>query len=115
MTGRHAGSLRVALASHEAGRGKRYPRELKARIIEFARARREDGTSWAQIAEDLGIAFETVRRWCLAAEPATPRSMVPVRVVADGADRTVTIGSPAGYRIEGLTLREAVAVLRALG
>jgi transposase-like protein len=115
MTGRSLSTLRAALASHEAGRGKRYPRELKTRITEYARARRGDGASWAQIAGDLGIAFETLRRWCVVVEPKGSRAMVPVRVIADDADRTVTVGSPAGYRIEGITLREAVAVLRALG
>jgi transposase-like protein len=115
MTGRHASALRTALASHEAGRGKRYPAELKARIIEFARARRSEGASWAQIAADLGVAFETVRRWCLASESRSSRALVPVRIVHDTAERTVSIGSPGGYRIDGLTLHEAVTVLRALG
>lgn len=115
MTVRHVSSLRVALASHEAGRGKRYPSDLKARITEWAQGRRGEGASWAQISGDLGIAFETLRRWCLAASPKTSRAMVPVRVVADAADRTVSLASPAGYRVEGLTLQEAVAALRALG
>ena len=38
--------------------------------------------------------------------------MVPVRVVADRAERTVSVVSAGGHRIEGLTLQEAVAVLR---
>jgi hypothetical protein len=41
--------------------------------------------------------------------------MLPVRVVAERRERTVSIASEAGYRIEGLTLHEAVAALRALG
>ena len=41
--------------------------------------------------------------------------MVPVRVVADRAERTVSVVSAGGHRIEDLTLHEAVAVLRALG
>jgi hypothetical protein len=115
MIVRHASSLRAALASHEPGRGKRYPRDLKARIIEFGRARRDEGVSWERISDELGISYETVRRWCLAAESKTSRAMVPVRVVAEGTDRPVTVGSPSGYSIEGLTLQQAVAVLRALG
>jgi hypothetical protein len=115
MTARQAFSLRAALASHDAGRGKRYPRDLKARLIEFSLARRGEGASWVQISGDVGVAFETLRRWCLASEPRTSRAMVPVRVVADVADRTVSIVSGGGHRIEGLTLQEAVAVLRALG
>jgi len=51
----------------------------------------------------------------MAAAPKASRSMVPVRVVADRAERTVSIVSAGGHRIEGLSLHEAVAVLRALG
>jgi hypothetical protein len=113
MTARHASSLRAAIASHEPARGKRYPRALKARIVEFARSRRSEGASWAQISDDAGLAFETLRRWCVATEPS--RAMVPVHVVADRGERMVSVVSAGGHRIEGLTLHEAVAVLRALG
>jgi hypothetical protein len=115
MTARHASSLRAALASHEAGRGKRYPRGLKARVIEFAQSRRGEVASWVQISGDVGVAFETLRRWCLAAKPMARRAMVPVRVVADAGEPTVRVVSAAGHRIEGLTLEQAVAALRALG
>jgi transposase-like protein len=115
MTGRHVSSLRAALASHQPARGKRYSPTLKARVIEFAQSRRGEGASWEQISGDVGVAFETVRRWCLAAEAEPVRAMVPVRVVADQSDHTVSVVSAGGHRIEGLTLHEAVSVLRALG
>jgi transposase-like protein len=115
MSGRHASSLRAALADHEPARGKRYEPALKARIIEFARSRRDQGASWMQIADEIGLGFETLRRWCIAEEPRSSRAMVPVQVVAEPSDRTVRIVSASGYRIEGLTLQEAVSVLRALG
>lgn len=115
MTVRQVSSLRAALATHEPGRGKRYPAELKARIIELAQAHRREGASWVRIGADIGIAFETLRRWCLAAEVKPPRAMVPVRVVADRNERTLSVVSAGGHRVEGLTLQEAVAVLRALG
>ena len=115
MSGRHASSLRAALAYHEPARGKRYEPALKGRVIEFARSRRDQGESWVQIADEIGIAFETLRRWCVAVEPSASRAMVPVEVVAEPRDRTVSIVSAGGHRIEGLTLQEAVAVLRALG
>jgi transposase-like protein len=114
MTARHASSLRAALASHEPGRGRRYSPDLKARIIEFAQSRRGEGASWAEIAGEIGIGFETLAGWCMAAEPKT-RAMVPVRVVPDRDEVTVSVVSAGGHRIEGLTLPEAIAVLRALG
>ena len=114
MTARHASSLRAALASHEPGRGRRYSPDLKVRIIEFAQSRRGEGASWVEVASEIGIGIETLRRWCMAAEPK-PRAMVPVRVVADRHEVTVSVVSAGGHRIEGLTLPEAIAVLRALG
>lgn len=115
MTGRTATSLRAAIRSHAPARGKRYEPSLKGRIIEYARSRREAGTSWARIAEEIDFSFETLRRWCEPRTPKTSTAMLPVRVVAEGRERTVSVTSAAGYRIEDLTLREAVAVLRALG
>lgn len=41
--------------------------------------------------------------------------MVPVRVVADRDETTVSVVSAGGHRIERLTLDAAIAVLRALG
>jgi hypothetical protein len=88
---------------------------LKARIIETAQSRRSEGASWVQIAGEIGIAFETVRRWCVAAQAKPSRAMVPVRVVPERGESLVSVVSVGGHRIEGLTLQEAVAVLRALG
>ena len=115
MTSRGASSLRVALATHEPARGKRYEPALKARIIAFARSRRDNGASWVTIASEIGIAFETLRRWCIAAAPGSSRAMVAVEVVQESSERTVRIVSAGGHRIEGLTLEEAVSALRALG
>jgi hypothetical protein len=115
MTAEPLSSLRAALASHEPARGKRYPSDVKSRVIEVALSRRREGASWQRIADDVGILFETLRRWCLAAEGKPARRLVPVRIVSDSGERTVSVTSAAGHRIDGLTLQEAIAVLRALG
>jgi len=115
MTARTTSSLLAAIRSHEPARGKRYAPALKARIIEYARSRREEEASWARIAEEIGFSFETLRRWCQVRPPKASTAMVPVRVVADRRERTVSVTSAAGHRIEDLTLHDAVAVLRALG
>jgi hypothetical protein len=74
------------------------------------------GQSIRQVAAEIGMRFETVRRWAAAvALPAT--RLLPVRVIDEmrAAERTLTIIAPSGHRIEGLQLAEAVAILRALG
>jgi hypothetical protein len=42
-----------------------------------------------QVAGEIDIGFETMRRWCIA-EPRS-RAMVPVRVVADRDEVTVSV------------------------
>ena len=114
MRNRRESALRRALETHEPARGKRYDSELKKRVIAFAEAERKDGRSWAEIAKELGVAFETVRRWCIATG-AVGRMRV-VHVVAEpSAKRVVTVIAPSGYRIEGLSIDEAAALLRAVG
>jgi hypothetical protein len=78
-----------------------------------AQPRQSQDASWRQIADETGIAFETLRRCCLAAEPRASHAMVPVQAVADPSGHTVTIVSANGDRIDDLTLQEAVPVLRA--
>ena len=93
------------------GRGRRVPAALKERATTYARRRREGGASFAELAKETGLSQETLRRWCLK----TPRTaLVPVRVVSDAACGSVVVVSPNGYRLEGLDVGEAVAVLRAL-
>ena len=110
---KEAGALRRELSRLETGRGKRYPRELRERVIAYARRQREAGASWESIKAELGQRFDTVRRWCQ--EPGAPRALVPVRVVAPKPTRVVSVVSPTGFRVDGLTLMEAAALLRDVG
>jgi hypothetical protein len=108
-------SLRRALLAHRPARGKLYAPEVQADVVEFARGRRADGASWKQIATELGMRFETVRRWCERA-PGT-RPLKRIEVVDEGRATAPVrcVVSPSGHRLEGLTLQDAIAVLRALG
>ena len=114
MTNRQLRSLQEAVASHRPERGKHYSPELRERIVAFALARHDEGTSWETIASELGLATETLRAW-RSAEGRSTTAMVPVSVVEDVPSEGVRVVSPSGFRIEGLVLDEAVYVLRALG
>lgn len=89
--------------------GQRYPAELRERIIELARAMRGDGAGWDRIGAEVGVRGETLRRWCGVKRA---ERMVPVHVVADQS--AVAVVSPSGWRIEGLSLADAAALLRAM-
>ncbi len=110
--------LKRELSRHERGRDKRYPAEMKQRVVVWAQRRRAQGAAWPAIADELGLGLDTVRRWCLAAakSASAPRAMVPVRVVAEpAATRPETLVSLSGWRIDGLTGAEAAEMLRTLG
>jgi hypothetical protein len=109
--------LKRELSRGERGRGKRYSTELRGRVAAWAQSRRQIGASWVDIAQELGLGLDTVRRWCVSKKPvATGRSLLPVRVVeSPAAPSGLVVVSPNGFRVEGLTLTEAASLLRALG
>jgi len=103
-------ALRRALSRVKRGAGKRYPLALRQRAIAWCVSQRSSGATWESIAEGLGVHTATVRAWCPQVDRARMRR---VQVVDDG--RTVSVVSPSGYRVEGVTLLEATALLGKLG
>jgi transposase-like protein len=100
----------------DRGRTTAIPAEVREVLVAYALEQRERGKSWAAIAEALGVSSSGLIRWSRGAvvrcEGAVP---VEVRVEEPSADAAVTLVSPAGYRIEGLGVSTALAVLRELG
>ena len=107
--------LKRKIGRLDRGRGRRYPTELRDRIARYVAVRREFGLSWDSLSAELGIPSETMRRWLHSSEAADAPALVPVEVVDSAAEpRTVAVVSPSGWRLEGLDVAEAVAVLKAL-
>jgi hypothetical protein len=89
------------------------PADLKQRVSAWLARKRATGSTVAELASEIGLAAGTVLRW--SAEAPT-RAIVPVRVIADRAEpRAVSVISPTGFRIDGITLAEAAWLLRELG
>jgi predicted transcriptional regulator len=103
--------LRRALDRIETRRGRCVPPELKARARKWIAEQRAEGRTVSEVATELGVAAGTILRW----SNGGVRSLVPVRVVPDEILKAVVVVSPSGLRIEGLTLADAVRVLRELG
>lgn len=110
--------LRREFAARERGRGKQYPAWLRERATRWIRAQVVAGASLRAIASVLGIHAESARRWSQTggAEPAST-ALVPVEVIGDEVlpTRTVAVISPAGFRVDGLSLAEAAALMREIG
>lgn len=106
--------IRAALAAFPRKyRSQKYPGELRRRVVAFARMRQGSGMSTRAIARELGMRFETLRRWLGEAEPKSASALLPVRVTAPAVrSRSVTVVTPDGWRIEGLDAHDALALLR---
>ena len=96
-------------------RGARIPSSLRVAIAAYAGEERAAGASCRGIGERLGVSAESVRRWTVPTRVRNGGSeLVPVRVVAEAAAGRLTISSPAGYRVDGLSIFEAAELLRRL-
>src|SRR5579859_6214730 len=110
---RETALLRAELSKVERGRGKRFSRELRERVIEVGARRRAEGVSWQRIGREFGMNYETVRRWCIEKRPSALRQveMVPTELEPS---RIIILVSPSAFRAEGLPVRAAVMMLATL-
>jgi hypothetical protein len=105
------------VARVERGRGRRYPEALRERVARWAGARRQGGAKWHQLSSEIGISAESLRRWASPEVQRTP-VLVPVEVVAgaeSAMDRSLRLITRTGHRLEGLSLSDAIELVRVLG
>jgi hypothetical protein len=98
------------------GRTTRIPEDVREKVLAYAEEQRRHGVTWQEIAKVVGLSATVLTRWRSGRRPATGK-VVPVSVRDDGTGDAVTdiaVVTPAGYRLEGISLAEAVDVLRAL-
>ncbi len=83
-------------------------------MLAYARRQRAAGHSWAGIAHAVGLSAGALKNWARMPPPA--RTLVPVEVAArERPTPALVVVSPGGYRVEGLDLATASALLRTLG
>src|SRR5207237_5844729 len=109
-----AEALRREFSKLTRGHGRRYPPTLREQATTWAQRARRSGVRWHEIAETLGVNLETLRVWCRDAEGRQP-TMRRVVISEERATSVVSVVAPSGLRIEGLSLRDAIAVLEKLG
>ena len=114
----------VAIRQKIRGLGKRgrtepIPSALRELVVAYARARRPE-VSWARLGAALTLSATTLQRWCEHATACAPNrddvaALVPVVVAPEVPAAThLALVSPRGFRIEGLSLDDAVALLERL-
>jgi hypothetical protein len=109
-------AVRAAIAAlGHRGRTTRIPDAIRARVLAYTQEQRAAGRSWMWIARQVGLSAGCLQNW--SRTPAPARTLVPVALAATAPVPSVPllIVSPGGYRVEGLDLATASALLRALG
>jgi transposase len=114
MTDRELQDLRRRLGTLPRGSGRRFPAALRERIIAWTVERRARGAWWCELSRELGVPAQTLKRWATR-RPDRALSLRPVDVIDDvPSTRTVTIVAPSGLRLEGVTIADAITILRGL-
>jgi transposase-like protein len=107
---------------------RRYPPEVKARILEWVREQRGAGVGRVEVSDSLSIPWATLSQWLgerggvkEVAAPAPGEVLQPVRVVqkpprrGSGREiRPLVLKTPQGFAVEGLDLEGAIALLKRL-
>lgn len=111
-------ALLGVIAAHPRPREGGYGPEVRAAAAAYTRSCLEAGQTWKDLAAGLPISATTLRHWTEAAERRG--GLVPVEPVPEvpepsTAARDLTLISPSGYRLVGLDLTAALALLRGLG
>lgn len=97
-----------------------FPAEVQRAAARYARARRHAGETWKAIAADLPVSTASLAHWVAALERPTPGALVPVVTVPPPPPpppprSPLCLVSPGGWRLEGLDLEGAGALLQRLG
>jgi transposase-like protein len=98
-----------------AGVRHRCPADLREEIVGRARSLRRQGLSLQRIASSLAMSPKTLANWLRRYQGTLRRVTVTSSPsVAHQSSGGIQIVTPQGYRIEGLSVDEAIALVRAL-
>jgi transposase-like protein len=103
----------------------RYPEEFRQDAVRLVDRLRKAGWTQKRISSEMEVPWVTLRRWrskrsSTSETSEASESFRPVAIVEDSAapetePEGVALVSPSGWRIEGLTVTEAVEAARRLG
>ena len=105
---------RIKRTTRNARGHRQYDEQLRVEIVEYVLRRGDDGCCQAEAARELGLTQRTVWGWVQQAQQGLIK---PVELVDD--DRPVTsegrtLVLPGGSKIEGLSIDDVLALVRAL-
>lgn len=99
----------------KGGTRARYPEDLKARVLEFARRGHAEGRTFLSIVRELGLCHATFSLWRRAERQEQGLPKLRRVVVSENTpprDRVYSVEGRRGLRVTGLSLDEVKALLR---
>jgi len=100
----------VAVRAYRGGCRGRLSCSLQTKVTDAARRARHVKISVQRIAELTGVSTQSIYRWTKAKKKT---QLIPVRLAPMAVVPTLTVISPDGWRITGLDVHSAAALLRA--
>jgi hypothetical protein len=123
-----AKQIRAEVAALNPGRGRKYTKALRERVLTYMERAREDGMFETEASKAVGVPLARIDAWRSAERehaanyvpaPVAPRAtnetaLMPVAVRDEWPfGPTIAFSTPSGYRVEGLSLDQALGLLRA--
>jgi hypothetical protein len=114
-----AKQLRAEVAKLRPDKRRRYPDDLRRRILSWVGRAVAAGQVESECSKAIGVKTWRFTMW-RRLEATTPRSdceplaLVPITVPGMSISSQLSVVSPSGYRVEGLSLEQVATLLREL-
>ena len=111
-----AEELAAAVEGLQGGKGKRrkYPLELRQRLVDFVREQRAAGKQLKSIAARVGVSPMLLHRWEMKRAGAFRRVELQ-RLPSPSTSSRYVLEAPHGVHVDDLGVDELVTILRRLG
>ena len=95
------------------GLARRYSRELRLDAVAYLKRRKSDGATMGRAASELGVSSWSLSRWMRETEGRG--EVVPVELTEAEESTELSLVTPQGYRVEGLSEERLVRLVERLG
>jgi hypothetical protein len=109
--------LRNEITRHTNEHGRKFSPEMRSSILGWVERARQEGLSVVEAGRRIGIPSPQLHGWLTASRRLRKNlALVPVEVAKPRSVNTaqVSLVAPSGFRIEGLTIEQALEALRVL-
>ena len=96
------------------GKTTRIPHEVRSVVLRYARDARVAGASWSTIADGVGLSISVLQRWSHADEKTARLKPVMIADATPIQSATLVFATAHGERLEGVSVQDAIRILRGL-